>query len=285
MSDYDTLEKSVSSSKPVELYEFTSQMPDLYGSALSPVTVYRYTSAEEEIIFENGYHFKPTPIERSTLHRGSGEVTTIEMTVTLPTDHELAQLFSGPTAPTTPLSVKVYRAQRSNTYLNTVAFQGQVSSVSFKGKVCTLTCSSLEALLKQQVPKFVAQRQCPFQLYGSECAVDPSAFKFDSTITAVDGRVITVSGAAAFAGTDLTYFSEGVMIGPNKEREFIEEQHGDEMKMLAINSSFIVGLNVTLLAGCDRQVSTCKNRFSNQTRFGGIMLAAPVINPYVSGLS
>jgi uncharacterized phage protein (TIGR02218 family) len=127
-------------------------------------------------------------------------------------------------------------------------------------------------LLDTQVPWQLYQSGCAYSLYDANCGVVRSSFS-------QGGHVIADAGNSAFSfktnlfQTDGWFtlgkitMTSGVCIGQTRA---IKAYNGEAITTMvpfigtpAANDTF------TAWAGCDRQMSTCLNKFSNQINFGG----------------
>lgn len=247
--------------------------------------IYRFTSADRPITFQ-GNVYLPALLRRSSLQRGSGEVTESEMVVTAARDMDLVQeFFGGSGTPTAPLTLRMYRVEPSDLTTYAIPFHGEVMFGEFNGNQIDMTHMTPEARLRRRIPRMLNQPKCNWMLGDEDCRVDLASVSFVGTVSAVDGRVITVDGSEVFRDTDSAYFINGTVVGPNGERSFIEGTDGDDVIMMDSIDAIEIGTEVTLVAGDDFSLRTCQDRFSNALRFSGTTVKQPVVNPHVTGLA
>ena len=121
---------------------------------------------------------------------------------------------------------------------------------------------------------------CDADLGDARCAKDVSspAFTVNGTVGAViDARRFAVSGIASYANG---WFSAGKLSftsGANAGRAMEIKRHGAAGVELwqAMSEAVVTGDALTLIAGCDKQFSTCKAKFANAPNFRGF--------PYMPG--
>lgn len=153
-----------------------------------------------------------------------------------------------------------------------VLFVGLVTDVRGVGRSSAeFTVSSYLYLLDVQLPRNLIQPGCRHVLYDSGCTLSKSAFRVSGVIAA--GSNVKV------LQTNLTqtvqYFQLGVIAftsGQNNglSRAVIDYQANGQVT-LAVNlpETPSVGDTFTIVPGCDKQQSTCQNKFNNLAHFGG----------------
>ena len=272
MSSFDTLERSIESSEPIEVYEF------LLGT-----TPFRFTTSEDEITFDSN-DYTPESISRNSIAQGKDERQRL-LQVTMPLTNSYASKYIG-IPPGERASLTVTRLQRNEVpaFDNPrLMFDGFVQSVRFPdNRSAILGVQSLEAATSQIMPRFTFQGLCNHFLYDSQCAVDPLGFRISGAlVTGVSGKVITVTGAAA-SGLDFT----GGFVTPNGVSDFrmVTSQSGDDLTLLLPFSVNVLSLTVDVFAGCNREIDgDCLNVFDNVAEFGGFAFI-PLKNPFETGI-
>jgi uncharacterized phage protein (TIGR02218 family) len=119
-------------------------------------------------------------------------------------------------------------------------------------------------------PSDAYQAQCPYVLYGYGCGVTKSNFTFASTVLINSTNKIIYCGLMQSDG----YFQNGVI-------EFTSGNNLGIKRSIKSYTSGILTLNLplpyvpssgdtfTASCGCDKTMSTCKNKFNNLSNFGG----------------
>jgi hypothetical protein len=158
--------------------------------------------------------------------------------------------------------------------------RGEVGSPTMDGAKTELLIHTTDARFGSQIPAALVSVQCWKQTYGPECGVKWGDFAFDTTITAIGRRSITV---ASNGGNAAPYYSLG-FVKQGTGLWYIAEQSGTTLKLLTEVprqfSTVGAGANVTLLKGDDHSLLTCKD-FANVENFGGFP-NLPARNPLLN---
>jgi hypothetical protein len=271
--------------------------PDTPGDGDAPVT-YHYTSADVPVSFE-GNEYLPAILTRTELTSGGRETGDGDVDLTLARDHVIARCFHYGT-PQLPVALTLYALHRDNltadgdgTY--TVTDEAEVRTLlegamgtrpRFRGNACTLAFAPAETLVDRTVPRYTCSRACPWLLYDVHtCKVNRATFALTGvTVDAVSGRVVTVPGLAAWAGSDAFKAKHGVLIPPSGAQETITDTDltAETVTLLNVIPGLAPGDVVDILAGCDQLIGTCRTRFDNVANFGG-WPDMPVRNPWTGG--
>jgi uncharacterized phage protein (TIGR02218 family) len=262
---YDSLEKSVYSGAPVELYRFT-QGPKSW----------RYTSADSEQTYQ-GYAYRPEAISRGELDQ-SQEEQAGSLEVTLPRDNEVASLFI-PYLPVEPIGVTLFRFHRGDSEVVTI-FVGKVASVAFIGSEARLVCQPVSEVLRRQIPSYMYQYQCNHALYSTACGINKASYKVQAIVSAVSGDTVT---ATAFGTKSSGWFNNGWLQRSNGEVRFVIGHSGNTVTLMNPFSGLKAGESVDAYAGCDRTESVCASKFGNLVNHAGFS-RIPTKNPFEAGL-
>ena len=142
---------------------------------------------------------------------------------------------------------------------------------------------SLAHLLSQTVGR-TFQHACDAELGDARCGVDldDPAFRASGSVTAVSGdRTFAASGLAGFAAG---WFSLGRLTwtsGPNAGRVAEVASHDvvAGVRRLTLLEApvrpIVAGHDFDVVAGCDKRLETCRDRFANVVNFRGF--------PYIPG--
>lgn len=240
-------------------------------------TGYFLTSNDEAQVY-SGDTYEPAPLTIVPPDSGSGEDGMLNFT--LPADHALA-LALAPGTVTSPSAVTLFELHRGDAEAVS-PFLGDVATTSRYGNSLVVTCRSLRAIEGRKLPVLAVARNCASMLYDPNlCQLVEDDWAYDAgTVTAIAGRVVTISGLAAFAGADATYFNLGVLKKAGEPMGFIVDVDGDDLTLLtAPPPDLIVTDAVRVTAGCDRLISTCHDRFGNEAHFAGVSVL-PLRNPF-----
>jgi uncharacterized phage protein (TIGR02218 family) len=141
---------------------------------------------------------------------------------------------------------------------------GRVADVDTDRDTFTLKIND-DAELLQQTFGEVTSPGCRANLGDVRCGKDLTAFTHTATVASViDARTFTVSISQAVGYFDygVSTFTDGPNVGVSLE---IKEQTAADRIELFLNPFYPVevGHSVTLVAGCNKLRSTCKNKFGN----------------------
>lgn len=273
---YSGQEESVEVGQPVELYRFANLEDRFF-----------YTSGQQQFTYL-GETYLPRPISR-TEDRIESLQTAREIVVKLPaTDPFVARYI--PTVPAQQDTVKIFRFHTTDGGTPEVVqiFAGNVSNVAIsKNNEAAINCRSRASLLARQIPRQTCRALCNHVLYDARCKVNNTSFQVTGTVSALssDGLSITVgTSTSAFPATGLqlsaqltaapTFLLGGEIARAGLERRMIRAttNPGSNVTVISIDLPFAklaVGTSVTLLAGCDHQITTCATKFANENNYGG----------------
>jgi uncharacterized phage protein (TIGR02218 family) len=160
-------------------------------------------------------------------------------------------------------------------------FLGDVAGADQAREIITVRCQSVTAMVSRKLPTLTIATTCGNMLYDARCQIAAATFAYTTgTVSAISGRVITITGLGTFAGTDKTYFVAGVLLKASIIMGFIVQQDGDTVTLLTDPpSALAVSDAVTVQAGCDRTINTCRTRFANQKHINAWHVR-PMRNPF-----
>ncbi len=253
----------------------------------SPVELYRFTlggaiwgfaaTCDESYVFD-GTTFLPEYIVRTPLHYSSDFARDV-LTVTMPADNEIAQIFFAGT-PEYQMKLSVLRggwhsggfSQIWSGTVNGAAFTFSADSYS-----CDLTCETLAARMERQGLVRCYQLTCPHTLYGARCRADQGRMAALTTVREQPSPIrLRLAGTYPdgwFAGGHLVRNADG-------KRRYIVSGSGDGVT-LERGLAFNLGDGLTLYPGCDKSRTTCAEKFGNAVNFGGFPWL-PTENPFIS---
>lgn len=116
---------------------------------------------------------------------------------------------------------------------------------------------------------------CPWSLGDTTCCVDLTTYRQTRTIASVTGRTLVVTGLTSPSST---YWLGGVISALGISIP-IRSVSGTTVIVRDFPPASWVGASAVLTPGCDKSIVTCRDRFANEQRFGGIGIKAPLRNP------
>lgn len=147
---------------------------------------------------------------------------------------------------------------------------GWLGEVTLQGGQFTAELRGLSSRLQQSIGE-VYTSSCRAKLGDARCGVNLTSFTFTGTVTAVEAAHAfsdssKTQGADYFAN-GLVTFTSGANAGFSMEiREFSNKRFG---LFLPMPSAITVGDSYTVIAGCDKNFSTCISKFNNAINFRG----------------
>lgn len=245
--EYQDLEQR-SVRKPVELYLIWQ------GS-----TYYRYTNGDVAITYD-GDVYNPGVVMRGVAQYNSN-LDSNTLTVkfarnTSPIDDFIEEM------PPEPVWIEISRLFRDQpVFEKSIIFIGIVKTVSFKGVEAEATCVGFEYFLKQVIPRIKYQKKCNRTLYSTDCGVIKASYKasLSSISLSSNGLEITHADLATY---DEAHFQLGYLEYGSHKRMIVEHTN-NKVIIRYIIPGLVTGENVDVYAGCDRTISACANKFSN----------------------
>lgn len=269
MPTYRELERSLFKGRPIEVYHFFRGTEDWF-----------YTSSKFTVIFESET-YTPLEITRGQIDYG-GEDRPGALPITFPTDTDLGLLLQAGSV-ASPVSVRVTRIQSDAATDPAIIFLGELGGADVDGENVTVQCWPFTARMDLTVPQGLFQRdQCQWNTYDpNTCKVDKATYTFEGEVTEIDGLNVTVDGALDFdpgTGTRSDMFSLGI-IQKGEQQGMIDLQMGNIVRLIELLPTLVVGDMVQLVAGDDRSMATCRDKFANAPR--RLAFAhMPVLNPF-----
>ena len=262
---YATIETSVQSGRPVELYEFRNG-----------TTYFRYTSADGDVVY-GGNTFAAVPIARGAVEATS-ETARLALEITCARTVGVLDLFAL-MPPAEIVAVTVRRLHAGDGEAITL-WMGRILNVTLNNDAAEIHCESVYTSLKRVGLRRLYQKGCPHVVYGPGCNLDRNAFKVVKTVSVVAGTAITLGSMGAFADG---YFSGGYLewesAGGYFERRAIRSQVGGVVTISFPLPGLAASDTVNLYPGCDHTLATCASKFSNRLNYGG-MPYFPSKNPF-----
>lgn len=273
MVDFDTLESSVESSRPIEIYTIAIG-----------VDTFRFTSHSADVAIGVNT-WEAIPISRGAVGQGAEERRRT-VTVTLPTDNSFAQQYLN-IVPGQRTVVNIIRLQRDETpafATQALIFKGLVASAQFTndGNEVQLTLRSIEAAASRTIPRFTFMGLCNHVLFDNGCKVNPASFSMVGPAAAVSGNILTVTGANGQANGYWT----GGWCKPNAQSDFrlILAHSGNNLTLLLPFATNVLAADIQVFAGCNHQMTgDCATKFDNVLEFGGFPFV-PTKNIFATGL-
>lgn len=256
--------------QPIEFYKF------VLGS-----TAFRYTTAEDEITLGADIYV-PTGISRERILMGSEQKQDV-ITVTMPTNKQPATQFIS-VVPGQPVFLTILRQHSTDGATPQVVtiFKGKVRAIAYSqdGFEAKLSVMSLSNSMGVEFPRFTYQGLCNHFLYDERCQVAQASFETIGTVSVESGSVLTVPGLSAKADG---FFTSGFIQSSTPDFRLVLSHTGDNITILLPFQNPVLGSIVSVFAGCDHTIATCKSKFNIVENYGGFAFV-PKKNPFQTGL-
>ncbi len=169
--------------------------------------------------------------------------------------------------------IEVWKVNWANPAQRVLERRGHLGEVTFGQGAFKAEVRGLAHLMNQKKGRLY-HHSCDALLGDARCGVNSAAFTTMATISAVRESSFDVTGIAAFAND---WFSRGTLrflSAANLGRQLDIKRHraGAAARIdLWSSPKFVVsaGEQVSLVAGCDKQLETCRAKFSNAVNFRG----------------
>lgn len=244
--------------KPAELYR-------IWRPGATGTTEWCYTSGDVTVTHDSK-SYVPAPITRGQITQDADlKVTQVSVTVDFLSPAFTAFMVNWPVE---LVWVEIKKTFRNNPGEGQVIFLGQVSQVSIQGRKAQALCVGFEYFLKQKMPIVRYQLQCNWRLRYGQCGYNPDIYKVDAVITVDWDPTHLVSDT--FAGYPEHYFMWGWVKWGDYRRPVTYSTPTTKVVVMRYPiPGLTTGQTVTVYAGCDRSMDSCKNRFNNIMNFGG----------------
>jgi uncharacterized phage protein (TIGR02218 family) len=265
MPTFDDDEKSVQAAQPVDLY-----------TIVTPTTTYYLTSYSQNISY-GGNTYTAAAISRDNVTinpHGQGR----ELTMYVSLDHALSQdlLVGGIPQSSVSIQVDTYMVRANATRTQHL---GYITSIASDGvQVKLLAPHKLDVKIGGvKLPVLQSQRLCQHGLYDTGCTINPASFNVATTVSSisVDGLTITIG---TIGGNPDNWAQYGKIVRfADGEPRAVMSHVGTAIVVDVPFRTLNNGDSITLYAGCDHMVTTCKTKFSNVINYGGHPLL-PTVN-------
>ena len=283
-------ENSVEDGQPIELYRFSNVEE-----------VFTFTSGQFDVVFNNET-YTPIAVSREDIDQQDSRYQRL-LNVNLPASNSFVQRYIT-LIPATIDQFELFRQHTTDgaTPETVSIFSGQVMSVEFvDGVTAKIAIQTFGAILDRLIPQQTSRNPCNHILYDSKCGVTDTLFSLSGVVSAIapNGLEITIdtgSNTVPNTGLELTaqladdpaFFNAGLISRGSIELRMIRatvDDGGNEATLTVIfpMQTLSIGTSITIFAGCDHQLPTCRDKFANADRYGGFPFI-PLKNPFVIGV-
>lgn len=251
-------EVSEYSGSPIELFLFQRGLSTFWG----------YTSTTETKNVA-GQVYIAVSMSRSNFE-ASQDYRRNNLKIKMPLTAEFVQQYiSSP--PTDKIDITVYQYHEDDPDQEVViVWTGRVINLKFGEKDVEVLCESIETVFDRNTLRRQYSRGCTFQLYDPDsCKVDPDNFVLETTLSAVDGIILTSSD---FGTYDDGYFAGGYLVlqvGSILNKRFILTHVGNDITINLSLPGLAAGVDVSVYPGCAHTTQVCADKFNNILNYGG----------------
>ena len=245
-------------------------------------TSWRYASGLKAITYD-GNTYVPAPLERDAIQHDSdisADTMSFNCARVMPPIPEYIDMN-----PIDSLWVTVFHVHWDQSPIEAMPiFTGLIKSISFQGAAARVECVSLEYFLHRSVPRYRYQPGCNHTIYSSgRCKVVEASYSTTAIVDSISTNkfVLTLSGVT-FESNAEPYYRFGYLHFGDHQRMIVDHV-GLTVTMRYAITSLQAGDTVTVSAGCDKNIQTCLNKFSNVDNYFGfpyIAFANPVLRSY-----
>ncbi len=230
---------------------------------------YLFTSANEDLEI-SGTTYKAIPISRTEivydLEHSSCKITA---PVGIMPFSQLVDI-----TPIKPFEVKIKSYPENITMYEGILQKVTVDLFSGKINIELITKISLQ---DNVLPRRTFGKSCSWELGGDECGVNLDLFKETLPIDTVNINGLQLTHPN-FATHPDGWFDSGVAVTDLDEFVFIVKHIGDTITIMTRFQQISEANELRVFAGCDKQASTCKDKFNNICNFSGFPYI-PTNNP------
>lgn len=255
-------------------------MVELYTITLATGQVLRYSAGDSEISFGGVTWILGPLFKRGRTRLTVGiQTDTMSLEIKPRTEDSLLGLpwrtaaRNGALSRARVLVQRGYAASPQDPILGLIhKFEGRIGAIQFDVAAIKTSVVSDTHLLDIKMPRHIVGPGCDNNLFDSACGVNKAAFSSSRTASSGSTQSSVVASGGAM-GVD--YYALGEIVftsGPNSgSRRTIK---GNSASVISLSyplpSTPGVGDAFTITPGCDKQVTTCQNKFANKTRFRGL---------------
>ncbi len=165
-------------------------------------------------------------------------------------------------------AVEAWLVNWADTDMRRMMFKGSFGEIERAGPNFRVDLRGLSDVLNQPQGR-IYQRSCAAVLGDGKCKVDLSTFEVEGNIASNrDGLVLRVDVEGAFEDG---WFAKGLLKAGGRTA-LIKSDHSQGARRITLWQSMAgldEGTPVTLTAGCDKRLDTCREKFSNVLNFRG----------------
>lgn len=250
-----------------ELYRFSEQASS---------SVWTFTSGNEEVTY-GGERYIPTSISRSDAEV-KNEIAKANIDVELALTNKVAMRWLQDNGEKI-VSLTIFERDKGGAF--NVVWKGRLASLSPGMTSVTLKMESIFTSLRRPGLRARYQRSCRHPLYGRGCNLNPEDFDVAGSVSAANGKNLTIAAAGAYADG---YFVGGMLRTADGTLSYVVGHVGSSITVQRLSYSIVEEIaggfpfDVKLYPGCPHTRQACNDKFNNLLNYGGFDFI-PTKNP------
>ncbi|MDD2839556.1 MAG: DUF2163 domain-containing protein [Rickettsiales bacterium] len=154
-----------------------------------------------------------------------------------------------------------------------ILLTGTVSDMECKGDIFTAKVKGLKDKINKTIGE-VYSPLCRCSFCDTKCGLDKTNLTFSATITNVLDDVSFITNNETILNQSSGYFDNGIIeftSGNNDGQKIEIKQYANGTFILSLNlpNELMAGDDFNVITGCNKQFTTCCNKFSNAINFRG----------------
>lgn len=155
-----------------------------------------------------------------------------------------------------------------------ILFQGNVSDIPVADAGhAEFDIKSRKELLNIPMPYLTYQPGCRWPLYGAGCGLAASTFLVAGTLSPGSGKQLlntSLGNPDQYFDQGYITFTSGANAGLTRAVRQYVNTGGQILLFIPLPNPVATGDGFNAFPGCDKQLSTCTNKFGNTANFGGM---------------
>jgi uncharacterized phage protein (TIGR02218 family) len=154
-----------------------------------------------------------------------------------------------------------------------IMFAGRIAEIEASSSLINVTVNSHLELLNQNLPRNLYQAACLNTLFDNACGLNKASLAINGSVLAGSSDLIINANLSQISGyfdMGVIKFTSGVNNGLSRTIKSYNKSTISNINIISpLPKPLSIGDNFTIYAGCDKQQTTCKNKFNNINRFRG----------------
>lgn len=233
------------------------------------------TSSNRDLTFDNIIYKAERFISRTQIANNSAENKSPETQITVSKDNPVADWFRE-SSPYRSVELQIISVNTDDLNDFRYIWSGTILQCNFKENKVVFDCFSKDQILDRNLMRMTYQNTCNYTVYQEGCNLDINNFSFLTTITSIGADGITFEVASNNGRADGWFINGTMRFGVQQIK--IQNHVGTTITTLQMFTGISVGDQVQISWGCDRYMTTCKDKFNNLEN--NLSFLVPSRNPF-----